>query len=278
MNTLDNHTNCFLRLHKEIEEFDKWITLNPWEVAVRQHMIDRIMALMQKPLKDGEVKFEVFGSHVTGLATPASDLDIGFQIADLQKKPEERGPSPSRPEGKKLVRARLEKMCKLSLSDPEFRDQEIVGYARYPLLRMQHLRSKIIIQIVSSGAQTTVVQYVQNYLDEFPNLKPIYMVIKAALAARGLDEPKTGGLGSYPLLVMIIASFKLGPSQRSDDLGRALLVFLNFFNQINPRVHCVCIDPPMIFRKSKSYLVWSATEKAAMREDLVGSTRDCLVT
>jgi len=265
-------------LHKEIEEFDKWMTLDSWEVAVRQHMIDRVVALMQKPLKDGEIKFEVFGSHVTGLATPASDLDIGFQIPVLQKKPDERGPSPSRPEGKRHVRAKLDKMCQISLSDPEFMRQEIVGYARYPLLRMQHHRSKISIQIVSSGAQTTVVEYVKNYLDEFPNLKPIYMVIKAALAARGLDEPRTGGLGSYPLLVMIIASFKLGPSLRTDDLGRALLVFLKFYNQLNPRVHCVCIDPPMVFRKSKTYLVWSAKEKAAMRENLVGSTRDDLVT
>lgn len=240
-------------------------------------MVDCIVTLMQGSFKDGVINFDVFGSHRTGLATPASDLDICFQLAVLQKKLGERGPSPFRDKGKALVRKKLDKMCKISFKDPEFTGQEIVAFARYPLLRILHHRSQLTIQIVSSDPRTAVVEFVKSYLDEFPNLKPIYMIVKAALAARGLDEPKTGGLGSYSLLIMIVASFKLGPSLRADDLGRALLEFLRFYDKFDSRDHCICIDPPMIFSKSATYQVWSAEDKAAMNEDLVGLIHDSSV-
>jgi non-canonical poly(A) RNA polymerase PAPD5/7 len=46
---------------------------------------------------------------------------------------------------------------------------------------------------------------VQRYLDEEPAVKPLALLIKYYLKQFGMNEPYTGGLGSYALIIMIIS-------------------------------------------------------------------------
>ncbi len=59
--------------------------------------------------------------------------------------------------------------------------------------RAHHLRARVLFANV------------QRYLDEEPAVKPLALLIKYYLKQFGMNEPYTGGLGSYALIIMIIS-------------------------------------------------------------------------
>ena len=74
-------------------------------------------------------------------------------------------------------------------------------------------------------------------MDALPPLRPLTFVLKYFMAARGLNQPYTGGVGSF-LLQMMIVSF-LQHRERDDkinrrlsvpNLGALLLEFFEFFS------------------------------------------------
>lgn len=220
----------------------------------------------------GDVELETFGSHRTGLASPLSDIDIGFYLPSLQKDPNgERGPSPLRPEAQQKIRRKLGAIGRATEQIPNFAARETIFSARYPLFRMVHQPTGLEIQIVSARVHTDTVQTVENYIMEFPQLRTLYMVIKEALAARGLDDVRLGGLGSYSLLNMIVTSFKLKNISKTDSLGRCLITFLHFYAHFNTRSFCLSVDPPSIHPKRKSFVVSNHATKRRMMQDLVRS-------
>eukprot|EP00976_Prorocentrum_cordatum_P020482 416383-Prorocentrum_minimum.AAC.1 len=81
---------------------------------------------------------------------------------------------------------------------------------------------------------------------EHPSLRPLCLVMKAALQQRGLDDPSLGGLGSYSLINLLAYSLRRAPANGSENglnaedpsglLASALLDFLQLFG---------CVPPPL---------------------------------
>jgi len=231
-------------------------------------MEQRILQMLSATIKN--VDYEVFGSHRTGLASPLSDIDIGFHILSLQKDPDsERGPSPHRPEAQKMIRKMLLKIGTVTQRMSDFVLREPVLYARYPLFRMIHGPTRLEIQIVSSKTHTEAIQSVENYLQEYPQLKTIYLVIKETLAVRMLDNPRMGGIGSYALLNMIVAAFKINNVSKKDSLGRCLVNFLRFYAQFDTKRYCLSVDPPSKHYKKDSFVVGNSAIRKQMEDDIV---------
>ena len=56
--------------------------------------------------------------------------------------------------------------------------------------------------------QTTglsAVALINRYLQHFPALRPLIMIVKLFLSSRGLNEVFKGGLGSYTIICMVIS-------------------------------------------------------------------------
>ena len=76
---------------------------------------------------------------------------------------------------------------------------------------------------------------IKDYLNEYPSLRCLAMVLKQFLLQRDLNEVWTGGIGSYSLILMIVSFLQLHPriDPRSDDnnLGVLLIEFFELYGK-----------------------------------------------
>lgn len=124
----------------------------------------------------------------------------------------------------------------------------VLRWARYPLIALQDRSSGLDVQIVLSNDTSTSREYIQHYIQEYPYLPELYSVIKAALDIRGLTDVFRGGIGSYSLFMMIVASLKHNPHPHKDAAG-ALQNFLRFWGNFNTTSRGVSIEPTEYFEK-----------------------------
>lgn len=52
-------------------------------------------------------------------------------------------------------------------------------------------------------------KFLQKFMDEFPNLKYLVLVLKQFLLQRDLNEVFTGGISSYSLIYMTVSFFQV---------------------------------------------------------------------
>lgn len=239
----------YSRLGKELTQLMRWMRLTPREHAFRQDLSVVLIDSLRR--MDEDLEFWTFGSSETGLASTMSDLDIGFLIKSEEKKPGIRGGNPSlaNPAYRKKLHRKLEAMLLSVLASGSYRNHELVPWAKHCLLRMKHSASNVELQIVASRPQPAAVELIKSYKDEYGQLVPIFFTVKAALACRNLDEPRTGGVGSYSLLMMIVAAFKLERITRETGPAESLRAVFKFWAGFDT-VNCgVGLDPPRIFLK-----------------------------
>ena len=96
--------------------------------------------------------------------------------------------------------------------------------------------------VVHSGI--CVREFVKLALQDYPSIKPLVMIMKIILSRRGLSNPYRGGLGSYPLFIMVYywtrfrsqsgESIKLGREGEDGALGRILMEFLKWASSMFP--------------------------------------------
>jgi non-canonical poly(A) RNA polymerase PAPD5/7 len=183
---------------------------------------------------------ELVGSSATGLAHPLSDIDLHISL------------SPDAPSGLDYSYPLNRIYDGLKGSDNDgFSAFELLK-ARVSVLRFKHRPSGLRFEIQTGNDCVVSKQYVRDYITEFPNLRPLYALIKWALEMRGMIKVFGGGPGSYGLLMMIVASLKHGhASSSADDLSRQLFYFLDMFANLDFHKTCISVDPPEFFPKHK---------------------------
>lgn len=240
------------RLNLEIKKFHDFIQPNQAENVARKHLIEQTRTHVRQILPN--YVLEVFGSERTGMAFAGSDIDLRLipqeSLADaarskLPPSPEERF---RRREDLRKLHWHLRRRHKWIYLMPTLR------WARYPLISLQDRLSGLDVQLVLSNDTSTSRGYIQRYIKEYPFLPETYSVIKAALDIRGLTDVFRGGLGSYSLFMMIVASIIHKP-HKSNNAAGALENFLRFWSRFRVKAHGVSIDPPEFFAKSEQVLM-----------------------
>jgi len=196
------------------------------------------------------VSLSLMGSQSTGLADPISDVDLKVNVLSLEQK-SARGPSTGigRPENRNLVRRKLAQVSKY-LRGQGFKNHVIIAHANNPLLKVRHAASGVDFQIVFSQSTSTQEVIIRQLMDEHPQLKDVFMVLKAALAARRLNEPAIGGLGSYPLFMLVAAGLKRGAVPVRADHFTALKRVVHRWARDQTEVHCFQVGVN-IYQKGK---------------------------
>jgi non-canonical poly(A) RNA polymerase PAPD5/7 len=240
----------------EIQAFHKYVQPNRAERFARKHTIEEVRKHVQEDLPDYVV--EVFGSERTGLAFALSDIDLRLTpinlitdpaLAKLPPTPEKRG---------ELKDALIELHRKFRM---ERRDSYILPslrWARYPLINVQHRGSSLDIQVVLANDSSANRECMQRYIAEYDYLPQLYSVIKATMDIRGLSDVFRGGVGSYPLFMMVVASLKHMPHPRNDAAG-GLINFLRFWSKFKTEEHVLSIDPPALLNKSEEVVMRGKT-------------------
>ncbi|PFH34841.1 DNA-directed DNA polymerase [Besnoitia besnoiti] len=126
--------------------------------------------------------------------------------------------------------------CAESLAAPLIRDLQLILEARVPICRFVDSETGINVD-VSIDQQSAVLTslYVRLQLLRFPLLRPLMLLNKATLKHWRLNEPFTGGVGSYLLFVMALSFLQLNPrlydrrAHQRYSLGHALFEFLHHY-------------------------------------------------
>lgn len=83
---------------------------------------------------------------------------------------------------------------------------EAVENTRIPLVKFTHAETKISVDVsFNQPTGPPAAQLMKRYLEALPPLRPLTFVLKYFLAARGLNEPYSGGVGSFMLQLMIVS-------------------------------------------------------------------------
>lgn len=122
---------------------------------------------------------------------------------------------------------------------------EVIGNTRVPLVKFSHKPTGISVDVsfnVNTGPKAAML--IKTYMDAMPPLRPLTILLKYFLASRALNEPYTGGVGSFMLQMMIVSFLQHRERDAYNyrraglyNLGGLLLDFLelygNDFNYIS---------------------------------------------
>ena len=198
----------------------------------------------------------LMGSRATGLETPFSDIDIGVHRMEWDIKALK--PSNQR----KAMHDWLLPLHTLFREDKNnFRKTKLLN-SRVPVLTTVHRATDLEIQIQCQQKPDSRQETTKAYMKDMPSLRPLYHVLRHALTVRDLVGAREGGIGSYPLFVMIMTALKfLGQDYKSLDLGEQLLYVLKFWAELDTTNGAYTADPPRVFHKKKIKDEWFANGK-----------------
>lgn len=225
-------------LHNEIVSFLHLMEPLPSEIEQRQKLVERISETVKQHFDD-DTRVEVFGSQTTGLFLPTSDIDVVIITNDKKGQSQETKTTKNRKinetteptnggvESKNESIAEggngsdvesyqaslpqnspLQRFAKAIRQDWEgdLSYFETVEQTRIPLVKFTHATTNISIDVsFNQPTGPPAAQLMKRYLEALPPLRPLTFVLKYFLAARGLNEPYTGGVGSFMLQLLIVA-------------------------------------------------------------------------
>ncbi|KAI7904633.1 uncharacterized protein BX663DRAFT_323489 [Cokeromyces recurvatus] len=214
------------RLSKEILDFERYISPTKNEKLNRDTLFYSVTRSIDSLWPN--TKINAFGSYVTGLQFPSSDVDININFEVL--------PRNTKSDALKLIRRKL-----AAEGIFENRRMKVVANAKVPVLMATDnnaISMDITIQNDCLSSHRTTV-----WIIEYPALKPLFMVLKQSISAYRVSnlpafEPlsaKTAGLASYSLICLIVSYLQLqvDPNLSSSDAnyyGILLMGFLDFYS------------------------------------------------
>ena len=240
-------------LNLEIENFALYIDLTPMEAAARASVTDQVVEQI-KTTAGTIVGVETFGSSEVGLATILSDIDLRLWLYQ-----------PWKPPPPYVMNAKLEGIeYALKQFNPDF---ILVSLRRskYAIINAQHKQTGLHVQIVSAPDTNAQRQAMARYLQDIPHLRSVYMVLRMALGIRGLIDVFNGGIGSYGLFMMLVASLQRPSSKPPTTAGESLLRFLDFYSDLNTEKYGVSVSPPKLFKKHDVFTTPTKTRIDAAR-------------
>lgn len=125
------------------------------------------------------------------------------------------------------------------------RSKKYIKGASYPVLKIectQRYNNKRMDITIKEARHTGIncVSLVRDYLVEYEKiLRPIVFVLKQMVYMAGLNDPFTGGINSYGLILMVVAYLQVElrkhnatKEQISNNLGTFFLNFLNNYGNV----------------------------------------------
>lgn len=227
------------RLSLEIKAFEAYTKLSSGEEIASDLVASDLSSLLETH-RSVKPPISIIGSHSTGLATTISDVDVSIAWNTQGKS------------GKALQarRAGLLTHFKNRIQASSLFSNATLIIARVPLVRAEHRLSGLQVEVQASATSESQQECTRAFLQEFPSLRPIYIIFRYCLEIRDLKTVYTGGLGSYCVLMMIVTALKdAGGLYAKDDHARQLLHVLHFYATIDLYNYGLSIIPAQRFRK-----------------------------
>ena len=200
-----------LRLHREVEAFTSFVS----RLSSARHSL--LLSLMLR-VRDCVLSLwpaaavHSYGSFMTGLGLPSSDLDLVLLHVPLEPK------------------AALQQLASVLQLHAWVRSLNAIDTARVPVIKVVgevdgkqaviditfdqpsgHGESCGVAVLPSAHSGLASVDLLCHYVAVFPALRPLTLVLKQFLVERGLSSTYTGGLNSYCLVLMVVAFIQSRP-------------------------------------------------------------------
>mmetsp|Transcript_75516 Transcript_75516/g.200762 ORF Transcript_75516/g.200762 Transcript_75516/m.200762 type:complete len:368 (+) Transcript_75516:3-1106(+) len=198
------------KVHDEALMIGRLAAPDALELSARR----RIEGAVRASLAPGAQLF-VFGSTMTGLSLPDSDVDLGVTIPGVFSKDQK-------------VAALRPLMA--ALRKQGARNVQLIP-ARVPVVKCEDGQSGLHVDLsINSGDGHQNSTWVRECCARYPLLRPLVLVLKCLLQQHELRDTWSGGIGSYLLLLMALPLFQQAGGVH--DVGTVLLVFLRHYSAL----------------------------------------------
>jgi len=206
---VQQHARTFLgALHEELLNFAARMTPTKLEQELRYRVLERVKAAAQSVFPECEVV--VFGSTYTGLALPASDVDLlckgwGGKDSVTPKQMELFGKT----------------MIKFGLAEEKSLD--VISTARVPIVKFLDSRTRISVDVCfnqTSALETA--KLVKAMCKKYGAFLPLALFLKFYHHTRSLNETYSGGIGSFMLSCMLASLFQSHESRSNSKVNKGL--------------------------------------------------------
>jgi hypothetical protein len=298
------HATLQSRLSSDIDIFMQMVSFHLTETEdKRKSAIARFERMVRKLWPRAQVK--MYGSHVSNLCLPSSDLDFVICLPAVHK-----AFLPSKPgvlEGRNAIKESCQKLLARTLKGESWIDPrsiKVIERTAVPIIKVstKDILAKVLQLDISFDGPghygLEAITMVKGILDEFPKVRPLTLVLKQFLLDRGLLTAYTGGLSSYCLLLMVTRF--LQEDQCWSDCGSLLLGFLDFYgNSFDPAATGISVRRRSYFSRqdnpnsgSSDQRSWSFAQQAHLTpssnalplslpsnntKDVIGSSSDDVI-
>ncbi|KAJ3333552.1 hypothetical protein HDU76_006859 [Blyttiomyces sp. JEL0837] len=207
--------------NQEVEDYIDYVSPTPAEHQMRELTLERLRFLVQNIWPGSEV--HAFGSFRTKLYLPTSDVDIVILNPKLS-----------------LPKALYELSVKLK--DHGITSHvDVIDGAKVPLVKYKDDLTNFPVDVsfnIHGGPEAVTI--VEQFLADSRighGIRGLMYILKQFLLQRHLNEPFSGGLVSYGLLIMVASFLMMHPMIQTglikpqDNLGTLLLEFLELYGK-----------------------------------------------
>lgn len=215
------------RLESELKIVVKENSLSEKQRLVRQKTIDRLKLI----LKEVSPRLEIYGSFMTGLSLPTSDIDITVFTYKLSN--ENKSKSKIREDEQRAITSVVNKLHRLSLI--KYGTLQIIRTCRVPLIKFTDKESNIPIDITfnqENGVECTLL--ISPILKENSLLRDLVVIIKSLLRQYSLNDASLGGLSSFVIFHLVLIYTRIfDVSYKIETSHKLSLLFIGFLKFIS---------------------------------------------
>ena len=207
------------RLHRQLVQLAALAAPTSLDIDENQAAVDRIKGHVQRALGHA-ARIDLFGSSVTGLRLPESDLDVACSV-DLPE--EDRSGLTTRQvrEGDFALLHRVH----LLAEDEAWPDLDFRAGAKVPVVCFVDGPSGLNVDLsalTADGPRSS--RMMRAALAATPAARPLILALKMALGQLGMNKPFHGGVGSFVTFAMVTAALAHllppnAPPSHAVDLG-----------------------------------------------------------
>jgi hypothetical protein len=255
------------RLTKDVIKFLNANTTQLQQADLRRKTaVHRLSRLVTALWPRAQVK--LYGSYVTGLSLPSSDLDFVICLPAVHKNAP--AITPGALEGRNAVNESSQKLLARRLKGESWIDTrsiKIIERTVVPVIKVstKDTRARAMQLDISFDGPVhhglEAIHMVNDILQQIPMVRPLVLVLKQFLLDRGLSTAYTGGLSSYCLFLMVTRYLQEQPSSWG-DCGSLLMGFLDFYgNSFDPRATGISVGRRLYFARrapSTPHVVYQA--------------------
>ena len=214
-------------LQKDLLDYEKY---TKEKISKMKNIIDQLIQNIQISINEQSKDYEIniYGSYATDLSLPWSVLDL-FLI--------NKNPSINTHQNNQIFLAQLSYIFK---NKPWVQSLKLIENPSIPKIKLNALTEfgNMNIDISIQEDKNNCLKYIsliKSYLKEYKVLQPIILALKTILKNANLNNPETGGLSSYGLILMVVSYIQSKSENNNyneneeDIIGKIFYGFLGYY-------------------------------------------------